>query len=224
MTTIMLLVISGLAFYLMDRTRPKLHSEALRAKDIFSIENVEWNLILVNQGNPLPEAFSIQFTELSNGQRVDSRIYPELQAMFDAARASGIYPFVRDGYRTHEEQIELFEDKVMSFMQDGYNRKKAEKLAKDWVAIPGTSEHELGLAVDINAERVLSENADVYLWLQEHAWEYGFILRYPKGKEDVTGIDYEPWHYRYVGKDAAKEIIENEITLEEYHKERRRKP
>ena len=89
-------------------------------------------------------------------------------------------------------------------------------MAGQWVAIPGTSEHELGLAVDINADKEQSSNEEVYNWLAENAWRYGFILRYPQGKEDITGIDYEPWHYRYVGKEVAKEIYEAGITLEEY--------
>jgi len=89
-------------------------------------------------------------------------------------------------------------------------------MAGQWVAIPGTCEHELGLAVDINADKEQSSNEEVYNWLAENAWRYGFILRYPKGKEDITGIDYEPWHYRYVGKEVAKEIYEEGITLEEY--------
>jgi len=89
-------------------------------------------------------------------------------------------------------------------------------MAGQWVAIPGTCEHELGLAVDINADKEQSSNEEVYNWLAENAWRYGFILRYLKGKEDITGIDYEPWHYRYVGKEVAKEIYEEGITLEEY--------
>ena len=89
-------------------------------------------------------------------------------------------------------------------------------MAGQWVAIPGTCEHELGLAVDINADKEQSSNEEVYNWLAENAWRYGFILRYPKGKEDITGIDYEPWHYRYVGKEVAKQFYEEGITLEEY--------
>ena len=89
-------------------------------------------------------------------------------------------------------------------------------MAEQWVAIPGTSEHELGLAVDINADKERSSNEEVYNWLAENAWRYGLILRYPQGKEGITGIDYEPWHYRYVGKEVAKQIYEEGITLEEY--------
>lgn len=90
------------------------------------------------------------------------------------------------------------------------------KMASEWVAAPGTSEHQLGIAVDINADKTKSTNDEVYTWLAEHAWEYGFILRYPKDKENVTGTGYEPWHYRYVGKEAAKEIWQEGCCLEEY--------
>ena len=146
----------------------------------------------------------------------DSRIYPDLQLMFDDARNEGIYPYVREGYRTHEEQMAIFDDKMAAFMREGYRKRKAKEMAGQWVAIPGTSEHELGLAVDINADKERSSNEEVYDWLAENAWRYGFILRYPQGKEDITGIDYEPWHYRYVGKEVAKQIYEEGITLEEY--------
>ena len=84
------------------------------------------------------------------------------------------------------------------------------------VAKPGTSEHQLGLAVDINQEGTRSTASQVYSWLEEHAWEYGFIQRYPEGKSQITGITNEPWHYRYVGNPAAEEITRQGITLEEY--------
>ncbi len=89
-------------------------------------------------------------------------------------------------------------------------------MAEEWVAVPGTSEHQLGIAVDINADKERCENEDVYLWLAENAHKYGFILRYPQGKEDITGISYEPWHFRYVGVENAQIIYEKQICLEEY--------
>ena len=92
----------------------------------------------------------------------------------------------------------------------------AERTAKEWVALPGTSEHQLGIAVDINADKSKSSNDEVYMWLAANAHNYGFILRYPQGKQEITGTSYEPWHYRYVGVDAAREIYERGICLEEY--------
>ena len=176
----------------------------------------EWNLIVVNTWNELPEDYSVELTELSNGQKVDSRIYPYLQEMFDAAREEGVYPIVREGYRTAEEQQEILEDRIQTYINQGYSQARAERTAKEWVALPGTSEHQLGIAVDINADKTMCSNDEVYTWLAENAYKYGFILRYPMGKQDITGTSYEPWHYRYVGEEAAREIYERGICLEEY--------
>lgn len=178
----------------------------------------EWNLIVVNRWNELPEDYDVELTELSNGQMVDSRIYPYLQEMFDAGRTEGVYPVVREGYRTAEEQQDILDDKIQSYINQGYSQVKAERTAKEWVALPGTSEHQLGIAVDINADKSKCSNEDVYEWLAENAYKYGFVLRYPPGKQKITGTSYEPWHYRYVGEEAAKEIYEREICLEEYFK------
>lgn len=176
----------------------------------------EWNLIVVNEWNQVPDDYTIDITELSNGEKVDSRIYPDLQDMFDEARAEGVYPIVRAGYRTNEEQMDLLERKIEAYQSEGYSKDEAEEMAEKAVAKPGTSEHELGIAVDINADKNKSSSDEVYTWLADHAYEYGFILRYPADKEDITGIEYEPWHYRYVGQEAAKEIYEQRICLEEY--------
>lgn len=178
----------------------------------------DWNLIVVNRWNNLPDDYHVKLTELSNGEKVDSRMYPALQEMFDAARAEQIYPIVRDGYRSMEEQQEEMDGKIQAYLSEGYSKARAEKNAKEWVALPGTSEHQLGLAVDINADKTRCSNEEVYKWLSEHAHQYGFILRYPLGKQSVTGISYEPWHYRYVGVEAAKEIYHQQICLEEYMK------
>lgn len=178
----------------------------------------EWNLIVVNRWNELPEDYDVELTELSNGQMVDSRIYPYLQEMFDAARTEGVYPVVREGYRTAEEQQEILDDKIQNYINQGYSQVKAERTAKEWVALPGTSEHQLGIAVDINADKSKCSNEDVYEWLAENAYKYGFVLRYPPGKQKITGTSYEPWHYRYVGKEVARKIYEREICLEEYFK------
>lgn len=176
----------------------------------------EWNLIVVNRWNEIPEDYEVTLTELENGEKVDSRIYPDLQAMFDEMREEDIYPFVREGYRTAKEQQEIFDDKVFAYRKEGYLKARAERLAKEWVALPGTSEHQLGLAVDINADKEHSDNEELYEWLAQNAYKHGFILRYPQGKEDITKTAYEPWHYRYVGEEAAKEIFDRQICLEEY--------
>ncbi len=179
-------------------------------------EDGGWQLLLVNRENPLPEGYQIELTELSNGEKVDSRIYPALQQMFDDMRADGIYPVVVSGYRTGQQQQEILDDKVESYRQQGYSDADALALAKDWVAIPGTSEHQTGLAVDINADGIHSAGYEVYGWLLDHADAYGFIKRYPEDKTELTGIANEPWHYRYVGKKAAAKITKKGLCLEEY--------
>ena len=179
-------------------------------------EDHGWNLILVNRENYIPADYEVQLTELSNGKKVDSRIYPELQEMFNAARAQGYGLFVREGYRTQEEQQQLMDEKIEAYENEGKSKPEAKKLAEQWVAIPGTSEHQLGIAVDINADTSKSSRDDVYKWLEENAHRYGFIKRYPSNKTDITGVINEPWHYRYVGKEVASEIYSQGICLEEY--------
>ena len=185
-------------------------------QDISALEDEDWSLILVNSNNPIPEDHSISLTELSNGQSVDSRIYPDLQKMFDDMREQGTYPVVGEGYRTRESQQQMMNDKIQAYIREGFNEKSAKSLAEAAVAAPGTSEHELGIAVDINADKARSSNDEVYEWLAENAYKYGFIQRYPPGKSGITGIDYEPWHYRYVGISHAEKIYSGGICLEEY--------
>lgn len=181
-----------------------------------------WNLILVNREHPLPEDFTVpELTRLVNGHAIDSRAYPALQSMMDDARAAGLQPTICSSYRTREKQEELFQNKVQGLLAEGYDREEAEAQAAMWVARPGTSEHQAGLAVDIvdKSYQLLDEgqeNTAVQKWLMAHCAEYGFILRYPTDKSALTGVNYEPWHYRYVGRDAAKEMAEQGLCLEEY--------
>lgn len=177
----------------------------------------DWNLILVNRWNPIPEDYDVTLTELQNGHSVDSRIYPDLQRMFDDARAQGILPTITSSFRTAEYQQQLLDEKIAEYEASGYARKEAEELAKTWVAVPGTSEHEIGIAVDISsADAGQQDPSVVWQWLNENSYKYGFILRYPEDKTDVTGVIYEPWHYRYVGQETAREIYEQGVCLEEF--------
>ena len=176
----------------------------------------EWNLILVNSDHVIPENYTVTLVEAEEGKYVDERIYTALNEMFVAAREDGVYPVIRDAYRSAEKQQEIMDDKIKAYKAEGYPEILAKRFAKDWVAEPGTSEHQLGMAVDINADKTLSTNQEVYDWLAENAYKYGFILRYPDDKEEITGIAYESWHYRYVGEEAAKEMYEQNLCLEEY--------
>ncbi len=185
-------------------------------------EGAEWNLILVNAWNPLdPDYEPPAFTALRNGQSADTRCYPDLQRLMDACRAAGNDPLIVSSFRGREKQRELYVGKVNTLIAEGAGREEAERRAAAEIAAPGCSEHQLGLAFDIveRTKQVLEEEQEgtgTQRWLLEHCWEYGFILRFPKDKEAVTGIVYEPWHYRYVGKDAARKIHESGCCLEEY--------
>ena len=182
----------------------------------------EWNLILVNPWHKLPEGYTVETTTLLNGESIDSRCYSALSQMLnDCQEQSGGIPIVCSSYRPHEKQVLLYDDQVKSLMSAGKTKEEAEKEAGTVVAVPGTSEHELGLAVDIcdSENQLLDESqadTNTQKWLMENCWKYGFILRYPKNKSDITGIIYEPWHYRYVGNEVAREIQESGICLEEY--------
>lgn len=176
----------------------------------------DWQLALVNKWNPLAPDADPAITTLSNGERVDTRIYAPLQAMFDAARDNGVYPVVASGYRTAQEQQQIYDDKLNAYKAEGLSDAEARAETDCWVAAPGTSEHQLGLAVDINADGVHSAGEEVYAWLKDNAHLYGFINRYPADKTELTGVSNEPWHYRYVGVDAATAIYGQGVCLEEY--------
>ena len=181
-----------------------------------------WNLILVNFENPLPDSFTVPgLTQLRSGQAVDSRIYPALQQMMDDARAAGLQPVICSSYRSRDTQTQLYETEIQNWLDRGYGQEDAEAQAAMWVARPDTSEHQTGLAVDIVdlSYQLLNEgqeNTPVQQWLMAHCAEYGFILRYPTDKSALTGVGYEPWHYRYVGAEAAQEIMEGGLCLEGY--------
>ncbi len=176
-----------------------------------------WNLMLVNKENAVPDNYEVNLVEVEGGERVDERIYEPLMEMLYAAKEGnlGVLPMVVSGYRTQEKQQSLYEEKIAKFKGEGYSDSEAVNLAEQWVAVPGYSEHQLGFAVDINGATY-----DVYLWLQENSYKYGFIFRYPGTKTDITKTAEEVWHYRYVGKEAAKEIYDRGICLEEYLEER----
>ena len=181
----------------------------------------DWNLILVNPWNPVPEDYEADLMAVQSGHYVDARCYPDLQRMLDDCSEAGLYPLICSSYRTQQMQQELFDERVDELTAMGYNTRDAYNVAATSVAKPGTSEHQTGLAVDIvdNNHQLLDrtqEDTPVQQWLMENSWKYGFILRYPDGTSDLTGIIYEPWHYRYVGKKAAKKIHKRGICLEEY--------
>ena len=183
-------------------------------------------IILVNPWNSVPAYYEPDLVTLSTdistrNIKVDSSCYADLLQMIADCNAQCPSVCVVSGYRTRDYQTGLHQRKIRAFEQQGYSREDAQAAAAMVVAIPGTSEHELGLAVDIIDTRQWSltenqANLPAQQWLMANSWRYGFILRYPEGKSDSTGIIYEPWHYRYLGREIAKEVFESGLTLEEY--------
>lgn len=180
-------------------------------------EDNGWELILVNSKYTVPDDYEVKLLTFPNGEQVDERIYPELQRMFDDMRSQDVYPVVASGYRSLEKQTAILVKKYQDYREKGYSRKKASKAATEWVAFPGTSEHQLGLAVDINPDHSMTDDSEkVYEWLESNSYKYGFVKRYAEDKKEITGIINEPWHFRYVGIEAAKVMYEKNLCLEEY--------
>lgn len=178
-------------------------------------------LTVVNPWNPLPEDWVCDLVTLGDGRRVDSRCYEAFEEMMAACRDAGYAPFLCSAYRTQETQQSLYDNKVQRLMNSGMGEEEAKVEAAKAVAIPGTSEHQLGLAVDIvdaNMQDLTDEQekTETQKWLMANSWRYGFIHRYPNDKTDITGIIYEPWHYRYVGVETAQALRESGQCLEEY--------
>jgi D-alanyl-D-alanine carboxypeptidase len=180
----------------------------------------DWKLILVNRYYAVPDEYDFM-KRYYNGLAVDDRIYDSLVTMIADGEKTGCDFVVCSAYRSIARQTERYRENVAKYQGWGYSYERACELTERTLAYPGYSEHHTGLAVDIVAKtyQVLDEgyqNTAEAAWLAEHAHEYGFILRYPADKTEITGIDYEPWHFRYVGVEAATEIWEAGVCLEEY--------
>ena len=195
-------VLAGLALTssaLASGTAVTLQENAVPAAQITAPAQQDWRLLLVNAWNLLPESYTVELVRLKNG----------------------LQPIVCSAYRTQATQTRLYNNKVSRLRAVGYSAEEARVEAARWVAPPGTSEHQTGLALDLVSldYQLLDEKQEQtpeQQWLMAHSWEYGFVLRYPSDKSEITGIGYEPWHYRYVGKEAAKAMHESGQCLEEY--------
>lgn len=205
-----------------------LNTDGSAARGNYTIDNVVHHfassgekILLVNPWNHLPEDYSVKLRKINDSYQVASLAYPDFQDMMADCAAAGCAPVVCSAYRTQEYQEKLFARKISRLVAAGMTQEEAEKEAATVVAIPGTSEHQLGLALDIidNSNWKLDqsqENTKTQQWLMANSWKYGWILRYPNGKTELTGIIYEPWHYRYVGKEIAAELHQLDMCLEEY--------
>lgn len=181
----------------------------------------DWKLVLINKQHPVPENYKFTLGTIKGSMMCDERIIADLLSMLQGAKDDGINLVICSPYRDMQRQETLFNRKVDIYMTRGKSYMEAYSLASQAVTVPGASEHQIGLALDIICDNYSSLNAgfgdtESGKWLAKHCCEYGFILRYPEGKEYITSIEYEPWHFRYVGVDAATVIMKEGITLEEF--------
>ena len=179
------------------------------------------NILLVSENHPLNQNIQIPLKTISKNLQIHEMIYDDLFHMLNEMIKAGLKPVICSAYRSFQRQKELYEKKCQYYQNKRYSFDIAQKLASQWVAKPGCSEHQTGLALDIVSVDYQQldekqEQTQEQQWLMLNSWRYGFILRYPKGKQSITHVNYEPWHYRYVGKIAATEIYNRQITLEEY--------
>ena len=177
----------------------------------------DWKLILVNKDNEIPEDYEVELANIDKKLQFDKRAIGELNQMMADMRKSGIsYVWIQSAYRDEKLQTELYQNSVKKYMKQGLTEEEAELKTQKRINKPNTSEHNLGLAVDFNEVTEGFANTKAYQWLLKNAENYGFILRYPKEKEDITGVIYEPWHWRYVGKENAIQMNEENVCLEEF--------
>lgn len=182
------------------------------------IDPDKWYLTLVSKKYKLPDDFTVELKDVvpTSDRQLDARCADYYTRMYNAAFTDGCTLTPYSGHRRMSTQKTNYENKIQYYVNKGYSRKDAADKAATIILPPGTSEHNLGLAMDICHTETHFEDSKEFKWLQEHAHEYGFILRYPKEKENITGIIYEPWHWRYVGEKAAKEMKASGQCLEEY--------
>ncbi|MDN6194905.1 MAG: D-alanyl-D-alanine carboxypeptidase family protein [Atopostipes suicloacalis] len=190
-----------------------------------SAEQDAWNLVLVNPDQALAEDFEPSLKEVDNEQRIDKRVVEAWKNWKEAAAEAGHQLFLASAYRDVKRQENNFNRKVTNYMNEGMTKEESTVKAKEYLTEPGHSEHHTGLALDIvddewivaghGLETAYGKEAS-QKWLVETMSDYGFILRYPEGKEDLTKIQYEPWHFRYVGPEHAHFMLENDLVLEEY--------
>lgn len=199
-----------------------LEGEASRSEGLpFEIDPKAWNYIMISDVNPLPKDYKLQLVTFQGGHKVDGRIAENLSRLLEAGKNEGMELIVCSSYRDYEKQNRLFNNSIDKLVRRGMSYQDAFYRSKEQYALTGASEHHSGLAVDIvgKSYQTLDEkegDTPEAKWLRAHCAEYGFILRYPKNKESITGIEYEPWHFRYVGKQAAEYIMLNQLTLEEF--------
>ena len=201
-----------------EATNEELNNEIEEQPEVETEREItDWRLTLANYENILPEDFSIELADIDETRQFDARAIKYLNQMINAMWDAGISNvWVQSAYRSVARQKELYENSVQKYLKQGKTQEEAEKLTEEYINKPGASDHNLGLAVDFNNVDNNFEDLKAFKWLQENAENYGFILRYPKDKEDITKIAYESWHWRFVGEEHAKKMNELNMCLEEY--------
>lgn len=184
---------------------------------IITIDEANWHLTLVNSGYRIPDSYEPDLVYVcESGERLDKKVAEHYEAMYNAALKDGVTLTPCSGYRSYETQERNYNRKIEFFEGQGFSTEEAKVKAATIIMPPGSSEHNLGYAMDIVCVDEWFEDTQEFRWLQEHAADYGFIMRYPKEKQDITKVIYEPWHWRYVGVEAAKELKASGLVLEEY--------
>jgi len=181
----------------------------------------DWRLILINKWHPIPDDYEYVLGTITGSMQSDARIIDDLLLMMQKAQDDGINLVIISPYRDLDHQELLFTNKINSFIRSGMSYLEAYRFASQTITVPGTSEHQVGLALDITSREYRFLNTgfaetEAGRWLADNSYEFGFILRYPLGKESITGIEFEPWHFRYVGREAAQIIKEEGLALEEF--------
>lgn len=207
--------------YLTARETEEVQETLGSDEDSLVFTSDDWRLVLINKQHPIPDDYEFTLTTITGSMKCDERILEDLLLMLQAAKNDNVNLIICSPYRTDASQVSIFERHVKAYMNKGLNYIDSFKLASQEATVPGYSEHQVGLSIDIyTASHMILDDAygetEAGRWLAENCSDYGFILRYPKGKEYITSIGYEPWHFRYVGREAAKIIMSGGITLEEF--------
>ena len=172
--------------------------------------------ILVNRHNLIPEDHDPDLVSIGDGHYLNRRAAAAWEAMRAAAASDGINLWIISAYRSHERQTYNFNNSVQFHVDAGRTPEEAHTITAGYIAVPGTSEHTLGMAIDLNSIDAAFEHTPEFEWLIENAANFGYIFRYPREATEITGINFEPWHFRYVGSNHARIIMELGIVLEEY--------
>ncbi len=187
-----------------------------------AVDTGSWQLRLIDYDHPLGKDFAPpELTVVADGQSMDSRVAPAISALIDDAKAAGYTVYFCSGYRDYDTQYIIYWNHIYEYTAQGMSEEEAHAKTRLAVNYPGCSEHQSGLCADIleSWDQEMEPwigGSGLMLWLEEHCAEYGFVVRYPDGKTDITGVEYEPWHLRYVGQEAAAYMMENGLCLEEF--------